>query len=218
MTRSSIRFTRVFTRSSARKSARFTGTAITVAAAAMLASATPASAHIGGPTHGLVDGLMHPLTGPDHLLAMLAVGIVATLSASDRATSATMRRLLVPTTFLVAMVVGGALGIAGISSPMVEVTIVGSVIALGVAVALANERATSWLLPLVAIAGLAHGNAHGVEAPTSAHPALYVAGFVLATAMLHAVGVLSGTVLSRRPALRMTIAAVVASAGVLLLF
>ncbi|MET0895040.1 MAG: HupE/UreJ family protein [Acidimicrobiia bacterium] len=187
-----------------------------LAITALLASATPASAHIGGPTHGFADGLLHPLTGPDHLLAMLAVGLIAALVAARTPNASISSHVTLPATFVVAMVIGGALGIAGVTSSLVEVTIAASVVALGIAVAAANRCATPWILPLVAAAGLAHGNAHGIEAPSAVHPVLYVAGFVTATVALHAIGVLSGTGLTRRPALRLAVAAVITTAGMLL--
>jgi urease accessory protein len=69
-------------------------------------------------------------------------------------------------------------------------------------------------LGLVAIAGLAHGHAHGVEAPSAAHPLAYVGGFVLATVLLHAFGVAVGFGIRQRPAVRATIGTLVATAGV----
>ena len=93
-------------------------------------------AHLGGPTHGLVDGLLHPLLGPDHLLAMIGVGIVAAVTASRTpGASPRLRMWAAPLAFLAGMTVGGALGLAGWSVPGVELAIALSVVALGVAVA-----------------------------------------------------------------------------------
>jgi urease accessory protein len=174
-------------------------------------------AHIGNPAHGLVHGLLHPLLGPDHLLAMIAVGIVAGVTTSHaRGPFARAGVWAAPLAFLGGMAVGGALGLGGWSLPAVELVIVLSVVALGIAVAGAIGNATIWL-PLLVLAGLAHGNAHGAEAPTAANPTLYAVGFLAATVALHLCGVMGGTALRSRPLLRVTIGTSVAAAGLLLL-
>lgn len=178
---------------------------------AMLVAATPAGAHVGGPVHGLTDGALHPFTGLDHLLAMLAVGCVAALGTGVR------RPWAIVAAFVGGMVAGGALGIARIGFPGVETAIVISVVGLGVAVALAPRADATWLLALVAVAGVAHGNAHGIEAPSAANPVLYGIGFVAVTAALHATGALGGLAARRVPSLRVLTGAGVASVGVLLL-
>ncbi|HEX5587973.1 MAG TPA: HupE/UreJ family protein [Acidimicrobiia bacterium] len=174
-------------------------------------------AHLGGPSHGLADGLLHPLLGPDHLLAMVAVGIVASVTAArTERPIARMGAWAAPLAFLAGMTAGGALGLGGWAFPAVELAIVVSVVALGVAVAGAMGDAAIWM-PLLALAGLAHGNAHGAEAPVAANPALYVAGFLAATVALHLGGVAIGSALRRRPLLRVTVGMGVAGAGMLLL-
>ena len=101
---------------------------------------------LGHITTGLDNGFMHPFLGPDHLLAMVAVGILAV----------TLKRaLLVPATFVVAMVVGGALGMTGVSLPLTETTIVLSVVALGGALVAGQLVRPEVALGLVAIAGIA---------------------------------------------------------------
>jgi len=193
------------------------------AVTAVLLTATPAGAHVGGPTHGFADGWLHPLLGPDHLLAMVAVGIVAAVSAdatrarSGRAWSGAATFWAAPLAFIAGMAVGGAVGLAGITFPAIEVAIVISVIALGLAVAGAVGSAYAWTLPLLLLAGLAHGNAHGAEAPAAASPILYVAGFLVATVGLHLCGLAGGAFIRQRPWLRVGVGATVASAGVLLL-
>lgn len=184
-------------------------------AAAVVLSASPAGAHVGGPVHGLADGALHPLTGVDHLLAIVAVGCVAVLGTNTG--SAFRRPWLVVAAFLGGMVAGGALGLAGRTFPGVETAIVLSVIGLGVAVALAPRADAAWLLALVAAAGVAHGSAHGAEAPTAANPVLYVVGFVAVTAALHAVGAFGGLAVRRVPTARVAAGAGVAAAGALLL-
>ena len=175
--------------------------------------ASPASAHVGNPTNGFSAGFLHPLTGADHLLAMIAVGIVA-------ATWRTNRTLwLAPAAFLLGMVGGGLAGVIGVPFPGAELLIVASVILLGVAIAsaLTDGEGAAWVLPILAAAGLAHGHAHGAEAPSSVHPALYIGGFLLATACAHVAGVGVGSLVRDRRLARVSIGVATASAGALLL-
>jgi urease accessory protein len=182
-----------------------------VALAAVMLAASPAGAHTGGPVHGLSDGALHPLTGVDHLLAMVAVGCIAAVSVGVR------RPWAIVAAFLGGMVAGGALALAGVAVPGVETAILLSVVGLGLAIALAPRADAAWLSALVAVAGLAHGSAHGAEAPTAANPVLYVVGFVAVTALLHAIGAFGGVATRRVPSLRVLAGAGVATAGVLLL-
>jgi urease accessory protein len=178
--------------------------------AAVVLSASPAGAHVGGPLHGLGDGALHPLTGLDHLLAMVAVGCLAALTG---------RLVAFPAAFLVGMALGGGAGIAGVAFPGVEVAIAASVVLLGIAVALTSSSGSrsSVVVAMVALAGLAHGNAHGTEVPHAAAPVFYVLGFLVVTAALHAAGVLGGQALRRAAPVRLALGATVAAAGVLLL-
>jgi urease accessory protein len=176
--------------------------------AAVVLSASPASAHVGGPVHGLGDGALHPFTGLDHLLAMVAVGCLAALTG---------RLVALPAAFLSGMAVGGAAGVAGFALPGVEVAIAASVVLLGVAVALAAGRRSSVVVAMVAVAGLAHGSAHGTEVPHASAPVFYVLGFLAVTAALHAAGLLGGLGLRRVAPVRLALGATVAAAGVLLL-
>ena len=176
-------------------------------------------AHVGDATRGFADGLLHPLLGPDHLLAMIAVGVVAAITGTRfGGPFARFGVWAAPTAFVAGMALGGALGLAGSAFPGVEIATVVSVIALGLAVAGAGAvgNAAVWV-PLLVLAGLAHGNAHGSEAPGAANPALYVAGFLVATVALHAAGVGTGLLLRDRPAARLAIGTSLAAAGVLLL-
>jgi urease accessory protein len=187
--------------------------AVAGALGAVVLVSAPASAHVGHGTDGLRDGLLHPLTGPDHLLAMVAVGVVAVTWRSDRS------RWLAPAAFLLGMVAGGLAGIVGVPFPGAEVLIAASVMLLGFAIAAAvtDGRGAAWVLPMLAIAGLAHGHAHGAEAPTAAHPALYIGAFLLATAALHLAGMGVGTVVRDRHLARVSIGTATATAGALLL-
>lgn len=131
---------------------------------------------------GFQAGVLHPITGFDHLLAMVAVGIWgATLGAP--------LLWMLPLVFPLLMVAGGILGIAGVPVPFVEAGIALSVLLLGAAI-LAQWRAPTLVaVVLVAFFGVLHGHAHGTELPAAASPAAYSAGFVLSTGLLHLAGV-----------------------------
>jgi len=144
----------------------------------------PALAHPGdGLTYGFAAGVVHPLAGPDHVLAMIALGIWAGL-AGGRAI------WLLPAGFLTGMAIGGVLGMAGSALPMVEAGILGSIITLGVLVAAAARPMVVVALALVGAFGLLHGHAHGTELAEGSSGLGYAAGFLLATAALHGAGLL----------------------------
>lgn len=133
---------------------------------------------------GFLSGLAHPVGGADHLLAMVAVGLWAAV-LGGRALWA------LPVAFVAAMLVGGALGFAGMALPGVEPMILASVVVLGVAGALAL-RLPAWAAALgVAVFGLFHGHAHGAEGPETGL-ALYALGFAVATMGLHLAGLAAG--------------------------
>jgi urease accessory protein len=145
-----------------------------------------AFAHTGvGATSGLWHGFAHPLGGLDHVLAMVAVGIVAA-QLGGRAI------VMVPTAFVLMMAAGAALGAAGIDVPYAEIGIAGSVASLGLAVALRLRTAAVGAAALVGFFALFHGHAHGAEMPSAVSGLLYGLGFVLATVLLHALGVAAG--------------------------
>ena len=180
---------------------------------AAVVSAVPlvAGAHDGGAhVTGFAAGLLHPLSGLDHVLAMVALGLWAALLGR-----AAMWRL--PLAFLIAMALGGAFGLAGVALPIVEAGIAASAIVLG-AVVLFELRAPLLAGGLVgASVGLMHGLAHGNELPAGSDALGYCAGFLLCTAVLHAVGLMLGSSLraaNLRPLLRGA-GAVVAASGLL---
>jgi urease accessory protein len=143
---------------------------------------TAAWAHPGhGEAVGLVQGFMHPVTGLDHVLAMIAVGLFAA-NLGGRALWA------VPLSFVSVMALGGALGVAGIAVPFVEAGIAISVIVLGLAVALRWKAPVTAAMALVGLFALFHGHAHGAEMPVDAAGFEYGLGFILATALLHGAG------------------------------
>jgi urease accessory protein len=143
-----------------------------------------AQAHlIGG--NGLASGITHPLFGIDHLLAMIAVGIISTQIGGKAIWK-------VPATFIIFMVAGGIMAIKGLRVPFIETGIALSVLFFGTLIALSKKTAIRWTMACVAIFAVFHGYAHGTEMPTIAHPALYSVGFVLSTAVLHITGALIG--------------------------
>ncbi len=149
---------------------------------------TVALAHTGeNVAGGLLAGLRHPISGLDHVLAMVAVGLWG-------AQLGTPALWLLPVTFPVVMAIGGALGIAGVPMPAVEVGIAVSAIALGGAVAAAARPRLGVAALLVGVFAVFHGYAHGEELPSAAAPLAYSVGFVVATGCLHLTGIVLGTV------------------------
>jgi urease accessory protein len=160
---------------------------------------------------GFAAGFVHPFSGLDHLLAMVAVGLWA-WSLGGAA------RWIVPASFVALLAIGATLGASGVSLPAVEPMIALSVIALGVLVALSVRVPTIAAAAAVALFGLFHGFAHGAEMPALAQPLAYGAGFVAATALLHGIGLALGATLPRfapAPSLRLAGGAI-AAAGVAL--
>ena len=152
---------------------------------------TAAFAHTGvGDGHGFVHGFAHPLGGLDHILAMITVGLFA-WQLGGRAL------WLVPASFVLAMTAGGALGMADIPMPFVELGIAASVLVLGIIVAVGVKAPVAIAMGLVGAFALFHGHAHGTEMPIDTSAAAYAAGFVLATALLHAGGIALGILIGR---------------------
>ena len=146
-----------------------------------------AQAHPGMPghTHGFANGLAHPLTGLDHICAMVAVG----LWAAQRGGRALW---LVPSVFVSVMTLGGVLGMAAVPIPFVEQGIAASVLVLGLLIATAVSLPLPVSALLVGVFALFHGYAHGAEMPGSVSGLAYGVGFVAATAGLHLLGIGSG--------------------------
>jgi urease accessory protein len=152
----------------------------------LAAFASPASAHSGtGLVGGFISGFLHPVTGWDHLLAMVSVGLWGAVLG---------RPLIValPVIFPVLMVVGAFLGMVNVPLPPVELGIALSVLILGGVIA-AGYKAPVWLAcTVVAIFAVFHGYAHGKELPSAADPIGYSTGFVLSTGLLHVGGIVIG--------------------------
>lgn len=151
---------------------------------------TAALAHTGvGDTSGFMHGFMHPLGGLDHQLAMTLVGIFA-YQLGGRAL------WLVPLTFIGVTALGGFLGVAGIPVPFIELGIALSGIALGAIVAFGVKVPVAAAIGIVGLFAIFHGHAHGSEMPMDASCLEYGFGFMLATALLHAVGIGIGLMIS----------------------
>lgn len=146
-------------------------------------AAAPALAHVDPAEHGsFLAGLSHPLLGLDHVLAMVGVGLWGAV-LGGRA------RWALPTAFVGAMVAGFALALVGVGLPLVEPLVLASVLFLGLAMALLLQLPLGAALALVGLFGLVHGHAHGGELGTAGALAFGL-GFVAATAVLHAAGLL----------------------------
>ena len=144
---------------------------------------TISSAHVGvGDAHGFVRGFSHPLGGLDHILAMVAVGLLAA-HLGGRA------MWLVPLTFVSVMALAGVLGMAGAGLPYAEIGIGMSVVVLSLAIAFQFNISPLAAMALVGFFAIFHGHAHGVEMPESTSGLEYGIGFVCATALLHAIGI-----------------------------
>lgn len=157
------------------------------AAALVLAlQSAPALAHNAKSLSlGFVGGFIHPLSGPDHLLAMISVGLWGAFLGRPLI-------YLLPVIFPTVMAFGGVLGMAQVPFPPVEIGIAISVIVLGGSILL-RWSAPVWLAAvIVGIFGLFHGYAHGLELPSMANPISFSLGFVLATGLLHVLGITIG--------------------------
>ncbi|MET0083389.1 MAG: HupE/UreJ family protein [Sedimenticola sp.] len=153
-----------------------------------------AAAHTGhGMTPGLVHGLAHPLGGLDHLLAMIAVGVVAAYAGR--------RSLwLLPISFVGLMLAGSLVALSAISLPMVEGGILLSVVALGVMIALGVRMPLLPAIGLVGFFGMFHGYAHGLELAVASQALGYMAGFAVTTLALHGSGIMLGRWFQQLPA------------------
>jgi urease accessory protein len=157
-----------------------------LAAALLLLAPTIAQAHQeAGQAAGFLAGLSHPVSGLDHVLAMVAVGLWGAVLEAPAI-------WVLPVAFPAVMALGGLMGLLGIQLPGVEVGIAVSAIVLGAAV-IAELRPPLWLATtIVAFFAIFHGHAHGRELPDGTSALLYSLGFVMATGLLHAFGILLG--------------------------
>ncbi|MDZ4736714.1 MAG: HupE/UreJ family protein, partial [Rhodospirillaceae bacterium] len=147
---------------------------------------TGALAHTdAGATTGFAYGFGHPIGGLDHVLAIVAVGLFAYLLKGNAL-------WLVPAAFVGMMAVGGIIGVFGIPVPMVELGIALSVVVIGGLIAFGKSIPIAAAMAVVGMFAIFHGHAHGAEMPETTSGLVYGLGFMLATALLHGVGILAG--------------------------
>lgn len=174
-------------------------------AIALLLAATPAFAHTGHGAESVQAGILHPLTGLDHLLMLLGSGILAALTG---------RSLALPLATIAALAFGALLGQSLGSLPGMEAMILLSLLVAGIA--MLTQRARGWLAAILPVLALAHGWAHGVEAGEGTF-AGFAAGFLLASSTLLAAGYAAGVQLRCIPALqKLAGTGLLASAAVLI--
>lgn len=169
------------------------------------ASCSLAYAHPGHGS-GALDGFAHPLLGIDHLLAMLAVGVWASRQDGHG-------KWMIPASFMLIMLLAAGVGMAGVALPAVESGIATSLLLLGLLLAFSVKLKPAIGTMLVAIFAVFHGHAHGVEMPASAAPWLYALGFMLATGLLHGLGIWLSRGLRQDGWLLRAVGAAVAAAG-----
>jgi urease accessory protein len=165
-----------------------------------------------GPASGFTTGFLHPISGLDHVVAMIAVGLWGAQLGPPAL-------WLLPVAFPMTMAIGGFLGLIGVPLPGTEFGIALSAILLGAAVLTEARPPLPAALALVGIFAIFHGHAHGTELPPGENGFLYSLGFVTATGCLHGVGIAIGLV-HRWPAGRRAIqvaGAAVAAAGLFFL-
>ena len=174
---------------------RFQGSGVAVLV--VLLAGSPALAHSGSVAGGFVGGIAHPVFGPDHVAAMVAVGLWGAFLGAPAI-------YILPVVFPLVMAMGGVLGILGVPLPGVEIGIATSAIVIGMMVAVA-ARPPLWLAAvLVGAFAIFHGHAHGTELPPGAAAVAFSAGFVVATGLLHLAGIAFG-LLARWPAGRLAV-------------
>jgi urease accessory protein len=180
----------------------------------LFATTAPLLAHDqGGQALGFWSGLRHPVSGLDHVLAMVSVGLWGAQLGAPAV-------WMLPVAFPMVMALGGFLGLVGIPVPGVEIGIALSAVLLGIVVTLEARPPLVAAAAIVSVFAIFHGHAHGTELPPGQNGLTYSMGFVVATGCLHAAGILMGLMQARsagRIALRLS-GAVVALAGLVFLW
>lgn len=150
-----------------------------------LVAGSPTLAHTGDAIGGLLGGLAHPVLGPDHVAAMVAVGLWGAILGPPAI-------FLLPIVFPLVMALGGVLGILGVVLPGIEAGIGVSAVVLGLAVAV-GAKPPLWAAAMaVGVFAIFHGHAHGAELPAGADALAYSIGFVVSTGLLHLAGIAIG--------------------------
>jgi urease accessory protein len=193
---------------------KFTTTLLITTLVSLTLLCGQADAHTGtGLPGGFASGFRHPFSGLDHLLAMVSVGLWGAFLGRPLI-------YLLPVIFPAVMAGGAVLAMIGLRLPRVEIGIALSVLVLGACIAFA-VKAPVWVASVIVAAfALFHGYAHGIELPSAADPVGYSVGFVLATGLLHVLGIGIGTLNDRRGGLVMTRSAggIIAVIGVWFLY
>lgn len=146
----------------------------------------PALAHTGtGAVHGLLDGLLHPVSGPDHLLVMLAVGVWAALQGGKAV-------WLLPLSFLAAMAAGAMVCEADINISSAETWVAVSVVVAGLLLWDPAALPLAAAMGVTALFAVGHGYVHAEELSVETAMPAYAGGFLLATAVLHGLGIVLG--------------------------
>jgi urease accessory protein len=158
-----------------------------ILAAALLAPATVLAHNPGGVAGGFASGFMHPMTGIDHILAMVAVGIWGAQLGAPAIWA-------LPIAFPLVMSVGGAMGVRGVPLPGVEIGIAASALLLGLMIFSESRPSLVVAALLVGFFAVFHGYAHGTELPRAANPLAYGVGCVFATGLLHVSGITMGLI------------------------
>lgn len=166
-----------------------------VALPSLLLLAAPLAAHVGDGTHHhhgptFLSGFLHPLTGLDHLLAMIAVGLWAAQMGGRMVWA-------LPAAFVLTMLAGGIAALGGMPLLLVEPGIAASIVVLGLLIAMAVRLPLLAGCALSGLFALFHGYAHGAEMAAGSGAALYFIGFALTTAFLHGVGIALGILIGR---------------------
>lgn len=159
----------------------------------LVVAAGPALAHSGATLDsGFASGFLHPITGWDHVVAMIAVGLWGAFLGAPAI-------WILPVVFPLVMAFGGALGVLGLPLPGVETGIAASALVLGLMTMMA-ARPPIWVAAiLVGVFAIFHGHAHGTELPHATNPFTYAIGFVLATGLLHLGGISLGLLTRYQP-------------------
>src|ERR1700722_3498809 len=156
---------------------------LTISTLFLLFASAGAEAHIlPNDVHGFASGFAHPLHGLDHVLVMVAIGLWAG-PLGGRA------RWLIPMSFVGIVVLGGALGMAGLRVPFTEEGILLSVLVMGILIVVAARFPLPACMAIAGVFAFFHGHSHGPEMPVNAVGYPYAAGFILATMLLHGVGI-----------------------------
>ena len=181
---------------------------------ALVASSAPVHAHVQtGEASGFLTGVGHPVSGLDHVVAMIAVGLWGAQLGAPAL-------WLLPVTFPMMMALGGLVGLLGVPLPGLEVGIAASAVVLGLVVMFALRPPLAVAVALVAVFAIFHGHAHGTELPPGQSALLYSMGFVVATGCLHGVGIAIGVIHRWRwgQTLLRAVGAVVALAGIVFMW